>query len=113
MICNFVNIQSRLTEREPRDQIISGLFSIPRLFNLRLSRIVVKENSNISVALKSSFVVVVGVITQWNFPFSTPLENTAHFDGGNTVVFKPASNRHLIAMKIVEILERAGLPKEF
>ena len=55
---------------------------------------------------------IVGVITPWNFPFSIPLwKIPPALIAGNTVVFKPASNTPLIAMKIVEIFERAGLPK--
>ncbi|MHB1909463.1 MAG: aldehyde dehydrogenase family protein [Nitrososphaerales archaeon] len=55
---------------------------------------------------------IVGVITPWNFPFSIPLwKIPPALIGGNTVVFKPASNTPLIAMKIVEMFERAGLPK--
>ena len=55
---------------------------------------------------------IVGVITPWNFPFSIPLwKIPPALIGGNTVVFKPASNTPLIAMKIVDMFERAGLPK--
>jgi acyl-CoA reductase-like NAD-dependent aldehyde dehydrogenase len=55
---------------------------------------------------------IVGVITPWNFPFSIPLwKIPPALMGGNTIVFKPASNTPLIAMQIVEIFERAGLPK--
>ena len=55
---------------------------------------------------------IVGIITPWNFPFSIPLwKIPPALLGGNTVVFKPASNTPLIGAKIVELFERAGLPK--
>lgn len=66
---------------------------------------------------KACFVIrrplgIVGVITPWNFPFSIPLwKIPPAVLCGNTVVFKPASNTPLIGAKIVEMFERAGLPK--
>ncbi len=55
---------------------------------------------------------IVGVITPWNFPFSIPLwKIPPALVGGNTIVFKPASNTPLIAARIVQIFERAGVPK--
>jgi alpha-ketoglutaric semialdehyde dehydrogenase len=54
---------------------------------------------------------IIGIITPWNFPFSIPLwKIPPALMGGNTIVFKPASNTPLIGMRIVEVLERAGLP---
>ena len=47
---------------------------------------------------------VVAAITPWNFP-------TGALITGNTVVFKPASYTPLLAVRLVEILEEAGLPK--
>lgn len=55
---------------------------------------------------------VVSIITPWNFPFSIPCWKIAPaLVAGNTVVFKPASLTPLMAIKIVGILEEAGLPK--
>ncbi len=55
---------------------------------------------------------MIGIITPWNFPFSIPLWKIAPaIIAGNTVVFKPASNTPLIAKTIVDLFERAGLPK--
>src|ERR671924_1494792 len=54
---------------------------------------------------------VYAVITPWNFPFSIPSELIAPaLAGGNAVVFKPAEQTPLIAMRMIEILEEAGLP---
>ncbi|GAB7389086.1 aldehyde dehydrogenase family protein [Bacillaceae bacterium] len=55
---------------------------------------------------------VIAAITPWNFPIVTPLRKIAPaLAAGNTVVFKPASVTAGIGAKIVELFERAGLPK--
>lgn len=55
---------------------------------------------------------VVGIITPWNFPIAIPAWKIAPAIAfGNTVVFKPASLTPLCAVRLVEVLEEAGLPK--
>ena len=54
---------------------------------------------------------VVGLITPWNFPSAIPAWKMAPaLVAGNTVVLKPASLAPLSALRIVQALERAGLP---
>ncbi len=54
---------------------------------------------------------VVGCITPWNFPMAIPSWKIfPALMGGNAVVFKPASDTPITAVKLVEILEEAGLP---
>jgi aldehyde dehydrogenase (NAD+) len=54
---------------------------------------------------------VVGLITPWNFPSAIPAWKLAPaLVAGNTVVLKPASLAPLCALRIVQALERAGLP---
>jgi acyl-CoA reductase-like NAD-dependent aldehyde dehydrogenase len=54
---------------------------------------------------------VITVITPWNFPISIPVRKIAPaLVSGNTVVFKPASDTPLIALRLVECLHDAGLP---
>lgn len=54
---------------------------------------------------------VVAAITPWNFPISIPSRKIAPaLVTGNTVVFKPASDTPLIALRLVECLSEAGLP---
>jgi alpha-ketoglutaric semialdehyde dehydrogenase len=54
---------------------------------------------------------VVGAITPWNFPMAIPSWKVAPaLVAGNTVVFKPASDTPLVALRFVEIFEEAGLP---
>lgn len=54
---------------------------------------------------------VVGIITPWNFPVAIPAWKIAPaLAFGNTVVFKPASMTPLCAVRLVEVLEEAGIP---
>jgi aldehyde dehydrogenase (NAD+) len=54
---------------------------------------------------------VVGAITPWNFPFAIPTwKLMPALVAGNTVVFKPSSETSIMAVKLVGILEEAGLP---
>jgi alpha-ketoglutaric semialdehyde dehydrogenase len=55
---------------------------------------------------------VISVITPWNFPLSIPARKIAPaLITGNTVVFKPSSDTPLIALRLVEALQDAGIPK--
>lgn len=54
---------------------------------------------------------VAGIITPWNFPLLLPARKIMPaLIAGNTVVFKPSRETPLVAQKLVEILESAGLP---
>ena len=54
---------------------------------------------------------IVSIITPWNFPIAIPSWKLAPaLICGNVVIFKPASLTPLIGFKIVEGLEKAGLP---
>src|SRR5438477_8287819 len=55
---------------------------------------------------------VIAAITPWNFPLAIPTwKLMPALILGNTIVFKPASYTPLLAVRLVEILEQAGLPK--
>lgn len=54
---------------------------------------------------------VVGVVTPFNFPIAIPAWKIAPaLAYGNTVVWKPASTVPLLAMRLTQALEQAGLP---
>ncbi len=54
---------------------------------------------------------VCGLITPWNFPIAIPTwKIMPALICGNTVVLKPASDTPLCAIRLVEILEKAGVP---
>src|SRR5438876_1195654 len=55
---------------------------------------------------------VIAAITPWNFPFAIPTwKIMPALILGNCVVFKPASYTPMLAVRLVEILGEAGLPK--
>ncbi len=55
---------------------------------------------------------VCGLITPWNFPMAIPAwKIMTALICGNSVVFKPSSDTPLLATRLVEILEKAGLPE--
>jgi acyl-CoA reductase-like NAD-dependent aldehyde dehydrogenase len=55
---------------------------------------------------------VAGLISPWNFPIAIPAKKIFYsLLCGNTAVFKPASDTPLCATKLVEIVEKAGIPK--
>src|ERR1043165_5285314 len=54
---------------------------------------------------------VVGIISPWNFPFSTPgAEAVAALATGNAVVLKPSEFTPLVALEIKSLFDEAGLP---
>ena len=54
---------------------------------------------------------VAGLITPWNFPIAIPTWKLfPALISGNTVVFKPAEDTPLLALKLVEMFEEVGLP---
>jgi alpha-ketoglutaric semialdehyde dehydrogenase len=54
---------------------------------------------------------VCGVITPWNFPMAIPSwKMMPALVSGNTIVFKPATFTPRMAIRLVEVLEEAGLP---
>jgi len=56
---------------------------------------------------------VVGIISPWNFPWATPLDEAVMaLMAGNTVVLKPSELTPLTARKIGEVLTQAGLPED-
>jgi aldehyde dehydrogenase (NAD+) len=55
---------------------------------------------------------ITGLITPWNFPIAIPAWKLfPALVCGNTVVLKPSSDTPLCAIKLVEILEKAGISK--
>src|SRR5438309_5671339 len=53
---------------------------------------------------------VVGIISPWNFPWATPLDEVAMaLMAGNAVVLKPSELTPLAGLKIKDVFNRAGL----
>src|SRR6478736_4078500 len=67
---------------------------------------------NIGVEITRDPLGVIGIITPWNFPIAIPAWKIAPaLCYGNTIVFKPAELVPGCSWAIVDILNRAGLPK--
>lgn len=66
--------------------------------------------------LRSSYIVykplgVVGIISPWNFPWATPLDEVVMaLMAGNAVVVKPSELTPFTALKIAEVFKQAQLP---
>ena len=66
---------------------------------------------------RSSYVVhkplgVVGIISPWNFPWATPLDEIVMaLMAGNAVVVKPSELTPLTALKIADVFKQAQLPE--
>ncbi len=56
---------------------------------------------------------VIGIISPWNFPLATPADEVVMaLMAGNAVVLKPSELTPLIALKIADLFDRAGLPAD-
>ncbi len=56
---------------------------------------------------------VIGVISPWNYPLAIPLgEVVMALMAGNAVVLKPSELTPFVGLKIGELFEKAGLPKD-
>jgi alpha-ketoglutaric semialdehyde dehydrogenase len=80
---------------------------------LRLTgEMVPSARPGIAVEITREPLGVIGIITPWNFPIAIPAWKIAPaLCYGNTIVFKPADLVPGCAWALVDILQRAGLPK--
>ncbi|MBX4888277.1 aldehyde dehydrogenase family protein [Rhizobium bangladeshense] len=80
---------------------------------LRLAgEVIPSVRPNIGIEITREALGVVGIITPWNFPIAIPAWKIAPaLAYGNTIVFKPAELVPACSWAIVDILNRAGLPK--
>ncbi|HEX8707909.1 MAG TPA: aldehyde dehydrogenase family protein [Pyrinomonadaceae bacterium] len=55
---------------------------------------------------------VIGIISPWNFPWATPLDEVVMaLMAGNAVVVKPSELTPLVGLKIADVFRRADLPE--
>ncbi|MBK1793842.1 aldehyde dehydrogenase family protein [Devosia sp. WQ 349] len=80
---------------------------------LRLTgEVMASVRPGVGVEITREPIGVVGIITPWNFPIAIPAWKIAPaLAYGNTVVIKPADLVPASTWAIVDILQRAGLPK--
>src|SRR5882724_9595739 len=75
-------------------------------------------HGNLIMKAKSGFLLrepqgVIGIISPWNYPFSTPANETlAALVTGNAVVLKPSELTPLVGLKLEELLHAAGVPRD-
>ena len=74
-------------------------------------------HGNLAVKTKAGKILrepygVIGIISPWNYPFSTPgTESLAALVAGNAVVLKPSEFTSLAALELASLLHDAGVPK--
>jgi acyl-CoA reductase-like NAD-dependent aldehyde dehydrogenase len=111
----------RLLAREEGKPFSNGVLEVVRaaqIFKFHAQEALRQEGVHIAsvrrgveVTLTREPLGVVGLITPWNFPIAIPAWKIAPaLAFGNTVVFKPASLTPLMAVRLVEALDEAGLP---
>src|SRR5215216_5643058 len=70
-----------------------------------------------NLMVRNSYIVykplgIVGIISPWNFPWATPLDEVVMaLMAGNAVVVKPSELTPLTALKIESVFKQAGLPE--
>ncbi len=75
-------------------------------------------HGNLVMKTKSAHLVrepygVIGIISPWNYPFSTPAtEGLAALVAGNAVVIKPSEFTPLAALELASLLHEAGVPAD-
>ena len=75
-------------------------------------------HGNLALKTKSGRILrepygVIGIISPWNYPFSTPgTETLAALAAGNAVVVKPSEFTSLAALELQSLLHAAGVPKD-
>ena len=56
---------------------------------------------------------IIGIISPWNFPFGIPFSQVVQAIAvGNAVILKPSSETPMTGLKIKEVLDKAGFPKD-
>jgi len=75
-------------------------------------------HGNLIMKAKSAYLLrepygVIGIISPWNYPFSTPATETlAALVAGNAVVIKPSEFTPLATLELARLLYEAGLPTD-
>jgi succinate-semialdehyde dehydrogenase/glutarate-semialdehyde dehydrogenase len=127
IILNELDEIALLISRETGKPVAEGIamemtpgLDLMRYFARKAESLLQRERINIGLygwMGRASYLVykpvgVVGIISPWNFPWATPLaEVVMALMAGNAAVLKPSELTPLTALKIKDVLERAGLPE--
>jgi len=119
----IASLVSRETGKPPAEatsmEIVPTL-DLMHYFARNTKRILMRQKIDIGqygLMGRSSYIVykplgVVGIISPWNFPWATPLDEVVMaLMAGNAVVLKPSELTPLTALKIGEIFREARLPE--
>src|SRR5215208_1204901 len=113
---------SRETGKPPAEAIsmeVVPTLDLMNYFARNTSRLLARQKIDIGqygLMGRSSYIFykplgVVGIISPWNFPWATPLDEVVMaMLAGNSVVVKPSELTPLTALKIGEIFKEAQLP---
>ena len=118
----IANLISRETGKPPVEAIsmeVVPTLDLMNYFAKNIHWLLKRQKINIGqygLLGRSSFMVykplgVVGIISPWNFPWATPLDEVVMaLMAGNAVVVKPSELTPLTALKIGEVFKQAQLP---
>jgi succinate-semialdehyde dehydrogenase/glutarate-semialdehyde dehydrogenase len=119
----IASLVSRETGKPPAEatsmEIVPGL-DLMHYFARNTERMLRRQKIDIGqygLMGRSSYIVykplgVVGIISPWNFPWATPLDEVVMaLMAGNAVVLKPSELTPLTALKIGEVFRQARLPE--
>ncbi|RSL31937.1 aldehyde dehydrogenase [Salibacterium salarium] len=96
---------------EVRRAAIEAKFTAGEVFRLEGTTFP-SEDSNVHSEVRRYPIGVISAISPWNFPVVTPVRKLSPAIAyGCTVVLKPASATPWTSVKLVQLLEEAGLPK--
>ncbi|HEV2861325.1 MAG TPA: aldehyde dehydrogenase family protein [Pyrinomonadaceae bacterium] len=119
-IARLISRETGKPEAEAMVMEIGPTLDLMQFFARRAERMLRPEKIDIGLYgfLGRSSVVeyrplgVVGIISPWNFPWATPLDEVVTaLMAGNTVVLKPSELTPFVALKIADVLGRAGVPE--
>jgi len=125
LLARKAEIASRITQESGKPQVEALLTEV--LVVLDAARFLIDDgfallrdervpHGNPAVKTKVGHVVrepygVIGIISPWNYPFSTPAsEAMAALLAGNAVLLKPSELTPLIALELGKMLHEAGVP---
>src|SRR6185369_7562730 len=114
---------ARETGKPPPEAIsmeVTPTLDLMQYFARNAERMLKRQKINIGqfeLMGRSSYIVykpvgVVGIISPWNFPWATPLDEAVMaLMAGNAVVLKPSELTPLTALKIADVFKQAKLPE--
>lgn len=97
--------------REAGDEILDVLGVLD--FYIKNSQAILNEEKiDSNNIIRYEPIGVVGIISPWNYPLSTPIWSIVPaLTAGNTIVFKPSEETPLVGLMIKKLVDKAKFPK--